>query len=56
MVQSEQQALVDKMYKQRGYIHDFFKVMAAEDFDFLKAYNQLLEEVEADFCCLEELR
>jgi 4-carboxymuconolactone decarboxylase len=44
MAQDEKQAFVDRMYQQRGYIHDFHKVMALEDFDFLKAYNQLLEE------------
>jgi 4-carboxymuconolactone decarboxylase len=43
MVQGEAQAFVDKMYRERGYILDFHKVMAAEDFDFLKVYNQLIE-------------
>ena len=43
MVEAEKQAFVDKMYRDRGYILDFHKVMAAEDFDFLKAYNQLIE-------------
>lgn len=43
MVPGEQQAFVDKMYRERGYILDFHKVMAAEDFDFLKAYNNLIE-------------
>ena len=43
MVEAEKQAYVDKMYRDRGYILDFHKVMAAEDFDFLKAYNQLIE-------------
>jgi 4-carboxymuconolactone decarboxylase len=43
MVEAEKQAFVDKMYRERGYILDFHKVMVAEDFDFLKAYNQLIE-------------
>lgn len=29
------------MYRDRGYILDFHKVMVAEDFQFPKAYNQL---------------
>lgn len=43
MAETEKQAFVDKMYRERGYILDFHKVMAAEDFDFLKAYNELIE-------------
>ena len=43
MVETEKQAFVDKMYRDRGYILDFHKVMAAEDFDFLKVYNQLIQ-------------
>jgi 4-carboxymuconolactone decarboxylase len=43
MAKSEKQEYVDKMYRERGYILDFHKVMAAEDFDFLKAYNRLIE-------------
>ncbi|NQT04511.1 MAG: carboxymuconolactone decarboxylase family protein [Dehalococcoidia bacterium] len=43
MVEAEKQAFVDKMYRERGYILDFHKVMAAEDFDFLKAYDQLIQ-------------
>jgi 4-carboxymuconolactone decarboxylase len=43
MVETEKQAFVDKMYRERGYILDFHKVMVAEDFDFLKAYDQLIQ-------------
>ena len=43
MNSDEKQAFVDKMYKDRGYILDFHKIMVAEDFDFLKGYNQLIE-------------
>ena len=43
MTIDEKQAFVDKMYKERGYLLDFHKIMAAEDFDFLKGYNQMIE-------------
>jgi len=43
MAEDEKQTFVDKMYRDRGYILDFHKVMVAEDFDYLKAYNQLIE-------------
>ena len=43
MEEAERQSFVDGMYKERGFIFDFHKVMAAEDLDFLKAYNQLIE-------------
>jgi len=42
-MEAEKRNFVDKMYRERGYILDFHKVMAAEDFEFLKAYNQFLE-------------
>lgn len=43
MVEAEKQAFVDKMYRERGYILDFHKVMVAEDFDFLKVYDQFIK-------------
>ncbi len=43
MVDADKQAFVDKMYRERGYILDFHKVMVAEDFEFLKAYDQLIQ-------------
>ena len=43
MIEDEKQTFVDKMYQDRGYILDFHKVMVAEDFEYLKAYNQLIE-------------
>ena len=43
MVDAEKQSFVDKMYRERGYILDFHKVMVAEDFEFLKAYDQLIQ-------------
>ena len=43
MVDAEKQAYVDKMYQERGYILDFHKIMVAEDFEFLKAYNQMIQ-------------
>ena len=44
MAENEAQVYIDKMYQKRGYILDFHKILAAEDFDFLKAYNQSIEE------------
>lgn len=38
----ERQAYLQKMQEERGYILDFHKVMAEEDFEFLKGYNALL--------------
>ncbi len=43
MADAEKQAFVDKMYQDRGYILDFHKVMVAEDFDFLKVYDQFIK-------------
>jgi 4-carboxymuconolactone decarboxylase len=43
MEENEAQVYVDGMYQKRGYILDFHKILAAEDFDFLKAYNQSIE-------------
>ena len=40
---TDSQKYVDEMYRQRGYILDFHKVLAAEDFSFLQSYNQLTE-------------
>jgi 4-carboxymuconolactone decarboxylase len=42
MADAEKQAFVDRMYKERGYILDFHKVMVAEDFEFLKAYDAFI--------------
>jgi 4-carboxymuconolactone decarboxylase len=36
------QEYVNRMIKERGYILDFHKVLAAEDMDFLKAYNEMV--------------
>ncbi|MCK4402957.1 MAG: carboxymuconolactone decarboxylase family protein [Dehalococcoidia bacterium] len=43
MTDIEKQTYIDKMYKERGYVLDFHKVMCAEDFEFLKAYNTLIQ-------------
>ena len=45
MNKSESQAYIDKMYEERGrsFSFDFHQVLAAEDLDFLKAYNQMIE-------------
>lgn len=42
MITSEQQAYIDQMYRDRGFSHDFHQVLAAEDFEFLKAYDNLI--------------
>ena len=39
----EKQAYLDEMVRARGYVLDFHKVMAAQDFDTLRAFNQLTE-------------
>lgn len=39
----EAQDYIDEMFRQRGYILDFHKVLAAEDLAFLKSYNELVE-------------
>ena len=38
----EAQAYIDEMAKKRGYVLDYHKVMAAQDFDVLKAANGLV--------------
>jgi 4-carboxymuconolactone decarboxylase len=39
---SDPQAYVDQMARDRGYVLDYHKVMAAHDFDVLKATNGLV--------------
>ncbi len=39
----ERQAYLQKMEKERGYLLDFHKVLAEEDFEFLKSYDALLQ-------------
>ena len=43
MAKSEAQDYLDEMYKMRGYVLDFHKVLAAEDLTFLKAFNPIVE-------------
>jgi 4-carboxymuconolactone decarboxylase len=43
MVEPEKQAFIDKMYRERGYLLDFHKVLVAEDFTLLKAYDRFIE-------------
>ena len=45
MPKSEAQEYIDGMYKMRGYILDFHKVLAAEDLPFLKSFNQIVEGI-----------
>lgn len=39
----ERRAYLQRMEEERGYIFDFHKVLAEEDFEFLKNYNSLLQ-------------
>lgn len=39
----ERQAYLQKMQEERGYILDFHRVLAEEDFNFLRSYNSLLQ-------------
>ncbi len=48
MPKDEKQEFIDKMYRDRGYILDFHKIMVAEDFEWLKAYNGLIEAAYTD--------
>ena len=41
--QEEKQAYVDEMAEKRGYVLDYHKVMAAQDYDVLQAANGLVE-------------
>ena len=43
MVEPEKQEFIDKMYRERGYLLDFHKVLVAEDFELLKAYDKFIE-------------
>src|ERR1700742_4978559 len=42
-VTEEQQSYVDEMARSRGYVLDYHKVMAAHDFEVLKAANNLVD-------------
>jgi 4-carboxymuconolactone decarboxylase len=41
--QDEKQAYVDEMAEKRGYVLDYHKVMAEQDFEVLQAANGLIE-------------
>jgi 4-carboxymuconolactone decarboxylase len=41
--QDEKQAYVDQMAEKRGYVLDYHKVMAEQDFEVLQAANGLIE-------------
>lgn len=41
--QEEKQAYIDDMARKRGYVLDYHKVMARQDFDTLQATNNLVE-------------
>ena len=40
--QEEKQAYIDEMVSKRGYVLDYHKVMAAQDYDVLQATNGLV--------------
>ncbi len=39
----ERRAYLQRMEEERGYILDFHRILAEEDFEFLKSYNSLLQ-------------
>lgn len=41
----EKQAYLDQMVRERGYVLDYHKALAASDFETLRAFNDLLEAV-----------
>ena len=41
--EEEKQSYIDGMVKKRGYVLDYHKVMAAQDYDVLQAANGLVE-------------
>src|ERR671914_3106522 len=41
--QEEKQAYIDEMARKRGYVLDYHKVMAEQDFEVLQAANGLIE-------------
>lgn len=41
----ERQAYVDDLVRKRGYVLDYHRIMAAQDFDVLKAANNLVSSV-----------
>ncbi len=41
--QEEKQAYIDEMAKKRGYVLDYHKVMAAQDFEVLQAANGIVD-------------
>ena len=43
--EAEAQAYIDEMARQRGYVLDYHKVMARQDFDVLRAANGLIDAV-----------
>ncbi len=43
MTQEEKQAYIDEMAKKRGYVLDYHKVMAAQDFEVLQAANGIVD-------------
>ena len=42
-VNDERQTYLQRMQEERGYLLDFHRILAEEDFEFLKSYNALLQ-------------
>ena len=43
MTQEEKQAYIDEMARKRGYVLDYHKIMAAQDFEVLQAANGIVD-------------
>jgi 4-carboxymuconolactone decarboxylase len=43
-LESEAQGFLEEMVRRRGYVHEFHRVLAEHDLEFLRAYEGLLEE------------
>lgn len=42
-VKGEVQAFLEGMVRKRGFVHEFHRLLAEHDLEFLKAYEQLLD-------------
>lgn len=42
-MESEGQTFLEEMVRRRGYVHDFHRILAEHDLEFLQAYEQLLD-------------
>lgn len=42
-MESEAQAFLEEMVSKRGYVHEFHRVLAEQDLEFLQAYESMLD-------------